>query len=273
MKPHDFDSYRDKYETISLERSEDGILTMTIHELGNPAGPVKYDVDYDWSHPHVEWSHCFNDIARDYDNEVVIITNGGENFITEDRAPYAADAGMVGQEDPIPAVAWDWVQHNGKALQMNLLNIECPVIGAIRGQALVHAELATQSDIVLCSEDTVLQDLPHFESGGYAPGDGVGLHWPTVLGTNRGRYFLLTGEKLTAQQALELGVVQEVLPKDQLLARAQELARDILRRPKLIRRYTRIITTQIARQQMLDHLGYGLALEGLSVAGRPAPGT
>lgn len=271
MKPHTFDSYKDKYETIKLERTDDGILTMTIHELGNPDGPVKYDVDYDWKHPHVEWSHCFNDIARDYENEIVIITNGGDNFLTEDRAPYASNAGMVGKEDPIPPGAWDWVQHNGKALQMNLLNIECPVIGAIRGQAQVHAELATQSDIVLCSEDTILQDLPHFESGGYAPGDGVGLHWPTVLGSNRGRYFLLTGQRLTAAEALSLGVVQEVLPKDKVLQRAQELAQDILRRPKLIRRYTRILTTQIARQQMLDHLGFGLALEGLSVAGRPTP--
>jgi enoyl-CoA hydratase/carnithine racemase len=271
MKPHDFSAYKDKYETISLERTDDGILTMTIHELDNPAGPVKYDVDYDWKHPHVEWSHCFNDIARDYENEVVIITNAGDDFITEDRAPYASDAGMVGKEEPIPATAWDWVQHNGKALQMNLLNIEVPVIGAIRGQATVHAELATQSDIVICSEDTVLQDLPHFESGGYAPGDGVGLHWPAVLGPNRGRYFLLTGQRLDAQQALELGVVQEVLPKDRVLERAGELARDIMRRPKLIRRYTRIATTQIAKKQMLDHLGFGMALEGLSVAGRPVP--
>ena len=268
MKPHDFDSYKDKYETISLERTDDGVLTMTMHDLHNPGGAIKYDVAYDWKHPHVEWSHCFNDIARDYDNEVVIITNGGVDYLTAERAPYEHDAGMVGKEDPIAPRDWDWTQHNGKALQMNLLSIECPVIGAIRGKALVHAELVTQSDIVLCTEDTVLQDLPHFESGGYTPGDGVGLHWPTVLGANRGRYFLLTGQQLSAQEARELGVVQEVLTGDQLLPRAHALAKDILRRPKLVRRYTRIITTQMAKQQMLDHLGYGMALEGLGVAAR-----
>jgi enoyl-CoA hydratase/carnithine racemase len=44
------------------------------------------------------------------------------------------------------------------------------------------------------------------------PGDGMHIVYPLLLGMNRGRYFLLTGQTLDAQKALELGLVAEVLP-------------------------------------------------------------
>jgi enoyl-CoA hydratase/carnithine racemase len=52
------------------------------------------------------------------------------------------------------------------------------------------------------------------------PGDGMHIVYPLLLGMNRGRYFLLTGQTLNAQKALELGLVAEVLPPDKLLGRA-----------------------------------------------------
>lgn len=99
---------------------------------------------------------------------------------------------------------------------------------------------------------------------GIVPGDGAHIVWPHVLGPNRGRYFLVTGQELNARTALEYGVVNEVLPADKLLGRAQELARYIAGTPTLTRRYTRLALTQRLKQLMQEGLGYGLAFEALA---------
>ena len=87
---------------------------------------------------------------------------------------------------------------------------------------------------------------------------------PLLMGFNRGRYFLFTGQKVDAEEAKAMGLVNEVLPRDKLLDRARELARQILQQPKLVRRYTRIALTEELRGRMHGLLAYGLALEGMA---------
>ena len=89
--------------------------------------------------------------------------------------------------------------------------------------------------------------------------------FPLLMGYNRGRYFLLTGHKISAQEAKELGLVNEILPPDRLLPRAWEHAQNIMRMPELNRRYTRLLITEVLRRQMNELLPYGLALEGLAL--------
>jgi enoyl-CoA hydratase/carnithine racemase len=59
--------------------------------------------------------------------------------------------------------------------------------------------------------------------------------------------------------------VAEVLPKDQVLPRAWQLAEELTRRPTLLLRYTRLMFTEYLRKRMQDLLGYGLAMEGLAL--------
>jgi enoyl-CoA hydratase/carnithine racemase len=272
MKPHTLDCYQDKYESITLERDDDGVLLIRLHSPDDASAPLVYgDRPYGWGHPHVEWSHCFNDVARDYDNEVVIITGTGDSFIGK-HAAIEPDGESVGKTPPVDPRAWDVTFTNGKFVEMNLLNISVPVIAAVNGPAYTHAELAVLADIVLASETADFQDHPHFKGGVYVPGDSVALVWPMLLGENRGREFLLTGRKISAAEAKDIGFVSEVLPPDQLLARAYEHAREILKRPKLVRRYTRVLMVQRLQRLMHEHIGYGLALEGLGAAGRDYPG-
>ncbi len=119
-------------------------------------------------------------------------------------------------------------------------------------------------DIVLASDTAAFQDSAHFV-GGLVPGDGVHVVFPLVMGYNRGRYFLLTGQKVFAEEAKQVGLVSEVLPREQLLPRAWEHARNIMKLPEMNRRYARILITEVMRRQMHELLPYGLALEGLAL--------
>ena len=157
---------------------------------------------------------------------------------------------------------WDRTYWEGKHLLMNLLDIEVPMIAAVNGPALRHSELPLLCDIVLASNEAAFQDSGHFVNG-LIPGDGMHVIYPMLLGLNRGRYFLLTGQTIEAQEALTLGLVNEVMPREDLLPRAWTLAEQLAQESDLVRRYTRVLMTQYIKRMMHEILGYGLALEGL----------
>jgi enoyl-CoA hydratase/carnithine racemase len=240
-----FDVYRSAYQHVRMERS-DGILEIAFHTNG---GPLVWGAG-----PHRELGHCFGDIANDPENRVVIITGTGDRFIAN------LDNSWVG---PMTPAKWDEILTDGRRLLANLLAIEVPVVGAINGPARVHAELAVLSDIVIASSTSDFQDSPHFRYG-TVPGDGVHVIWPLLLGMNRGRHFLLTGRRLTADEALALGVVSEVVEPGELRDRARTIALDLARQPDTTLRYTRTALVQTLRQLMMSSVGHGLALEGLA---------
>jgi enoyl-CoA hydratase/carnithine racemase len=158
---------------------------------------------------------------------------------------------------------WDTIYFNGKRLLGRLLDIEVPVIAAINGRARIHSELAVLSDITIAADTTVFQDAPHFRAG-TVPGDGVHIVWETLIGFNRARYFLLTGQRISAAEALAMGVVNEVVPHAEVLDRAWQIARELARQADTTLRYTRVAMIQPLKRLILDNVGYGLALEGLN---------
>jgi enoyl-CoA hydratase/carnithine racemase len=145
----------------------------------------------------------------------------------------------------------------------NLLDIEVPMIAAVNGPVEVHSELAVLCDIVLCTHDTYFADAAHFPHG-LVPGDSMQVIWPLLLGPNRGRSFLLTGERLAAPDARSLGVVADVLDRAALLSRAYELAADLAARNPVLLRNTRHALVRPLRRAMAEDLHTGLALEALA---------
>jgi enoyl-CoA hydratase/carnithine racemase len=245
-----FADYCEKFRTIRMRR-EDGILEVTVHTDG---GPLR------WGRlPHGELEQAFLDIGRDRDNKVVILTGTGDEF--SGPAP-TVEANMASHRQS--PEEWGELGWESKNLLLNMLAIDAPMIAAINGPALRHAELPVMCDIVLAADTAVFQDSAHF-TGGLVPGDGMHVVFPLVMGYNRGRYFLLTGQKITAHEAKDMGVVNEVLSREALLPRAWEHARNIMKLPELNRRYTRTLLTEVLRRQMNELLPYGLALEGLAL--------
>lgn len=244
------EEYAGIYKNIKMRR-EDGILEVTVH---TDDGPLR------WGRlPHAELEEAFLKIGRDRDNKVIILTGTGDEFSGPRADPDANRKYHKMTPDEWGELGWE-----SKGLLTNLLAIDVPMISAVNGPAVRHAELPVMCDIVLASETATFQDSAHYV-GGLVPGDGVHVVFPMVMGLNRGRYFLLTGQVLGANEAKEIGVVNEVLPKEAVLPRAWELARKLLEQPELNRRYARIMLTEHLRRQINELLPYGLALEGLGI--------
>lgn len=101
-----------------------------------------------------------------------------------------------------------------------------PVIGAINGAAYTGGfELALNCDWLLASERARFADT-HAKFG-FTPGWGLTVLLPQAIGARRARQLMLSGEVLDAQRALDWGLVNEVLPHNELMPRAIELAAQI----------------------------------------------
>lgn len=242
--------YQNKYQGINFAR-EDGILEMTLHTRG---GPAKWGASLDCL--HAELGDAFLDVSRDPENKIVILTGTGDSFIDGFDPAF-------NHHEPSLAEMWPRIYEEGVGLLQNLLAIPVPMIAAVNGPALIHAELAVLCDIVLAASHAEFADLAHVP-GGAVPGDGVHTVWPMLLGPNRGRYFLLTGERIGAEEARQLGVVGEVLAPDELMPRARALATQLAALPVPTLRHTRTLLVRELRRRMLDELHSGLAHEALA---------
>jgi enoyl-CoA hydratase/carnithine racemase len=247
--------WKDSYEHYKFELSPEGILLMQCHTGDGP-------LQWFWE-SHDSMADAFADIAGDRDEiKCVVHTGTGDSYnalwgkpVTESGAPvYNAYADAAGVE------IMDEKSWFGRMIIENLLAINVPVVAAVNGPCTMHSEVPLLMDIVLASEDTYFQDLSHFPRG-MVPGDGQHVVWDALVGPSRSRYLLFTGYKLTAQEAKEWGVVHEVLPRDQLLDRAWEIARQISMRPPIVNRNTKYVLTQSLRRAFLDELHHGLQAE------------
>lgn len=241
-----FEQYRDKYRHIRLSR-EDGILEMTMHSAG---GPWKMS-----GLAHAELADAFYNIGADHENRILIITGTGESF---------CDNWERGSFDKSTPEGHAKIHYEGRRILQNLLDVEAIVISAVNGPSIVHS-FPMVADILLASDTAVFADN-HFAKGGVPPGDGANAIWQHLLGPMRGKFHLLMGKPLTAQEALAYGVAAEVLKPDALMPRAREIARELNRRPATTLRYSRQILNAQFRQLMLAELPGSYAIQKLHQA-------
>ena len=222
--------------------------------------------EFEWSFDnHHELGFSWRDVGADVENKVIILTGSADAFL---RREYLSvdKVDREGMDDPAKrAVEWIDAHSHGKRLEFDLLEIEQPMIAALNGPCTIHAEIPLLCDIVLAAEHTVIGDHVHFNFG-LVPGDGVQALYPLLMGLNRARYFMLTGQELSAQECLDLGLVYEVLPQDQVLDRASELARFILTHKPMVVRLFRPALLQQVKRLFLDSVSHGLMLEGMAYA-------
>jgi enoyl-CoA hydratase len=105
-----------------------------------------------------------------------------------------------------------------------------PVIAAVNGPAVgLGCSLALLSDLVLMAEGSYLAD-PHVQVGLVA-GDGGAMVLPLIVGLARAKELLFLGERVSATEAVRLGLANRVVPGDKLLDEAMDLARRLAALP------------------------------------------
>ena len=246
-----FEDYREKYATYFKLERQNGILQVQMHTAG---GPVLYGLPI-----HNAWSQLWLDIGNDPDNEVLIFSGTGDKWIAGFDPDFAAQS-----LHEMPADAfYDQIYSDAtKLLEAFIFNIDIPTIACINGPGL-HTEFALLCDITLCAEHAELFD-PHFKFN-LVPGDGQGLTFQELMGLKRAAYFLYTSDKIDAQMAKEMGLVNEVLPLDRLLPRAREIAEKIMQKPRAIRRLTSAVLRRQWKRRLVQDLGFHIAHELLGM--------
>ena len=248
-----FDDYVNKYTEIKLER-RNGILQMTLHTKGEPVrwGPTI----------QAELVDAFTQIGADRGNRIIILTGAGNEFSGPRAEPGYSFYREVSHH--ITANLLDTIHWNAHRLMTRMLDIEVPMIGVVNGPAMRHSEIPLMCDIVIASDDATFEDTAHFKLASQTPGDGIGIVYTMLLGLNRARYFMLTGQVIGAKEAKELGLVAEVMSREQLLPRAWELAGQLAEKNDLLLRYTRVTLIQPLKKWIEQEVMYHLALESLA---------
>jgi enoyl-CoA hydratase/carnithine racemase len=248
----ELDHYRAKFaDYFKLER-HDGILEVTMHTAG---GPIMYGQAV-----HNAWSQLWMALGNDPQNEVLILTGAEDKWIGGLDSAYSSSEDIVGSFMTLPPdLFYDRLYSDSiKLLESFIFNIDIPTISCINGPGF-HTEFALLCDITLCAEHAELWDQ-HF-LGNVVPGDGQGLTFQELMGVKRAAYYLYTGDRITAQDAKQMGLVNDVLPLERLVPRAREIAQQIMKKPRSVRRLTSAVLRRQWKRRLVQDLGFHAAHE------------
>jgi enoyl-CoA hydratase/carnithine racemase len=206
-------------EPLVLYKKENGIGTITINR------PEKMNAISD--EMQVLLTDLAADVTLDDEVRVVILTGtgrafcGGTDVSVFSRTPEERDTARPAPaprqlpESPLPG--WRWTR------------VPKPVIAAVNGPAVgMGAEWVVQCDFRLASENARFGWV--FAQRGLVPDTGAGPYLlPLIVGMEKALELMYSGEIIDAQTALKIGLVSKVVPQDQLIPAARELAQKLMR--------------------------------------------
>jgi len=202
----------ESFTALRLERIGP-VLRVTID---NPASELN-TVD---ERLHHELTALFAALRDERDARAVVLTGRGRAFSAGGDFDWFPELRDVERLDAL--------RHDARQLITDLLDVELPIVAAVNGPAIgLGASIALLCDVILMADDATLAD-PHVRVGIVA-GDGGAVIWPLAVGPARAKQYLLTGDPLTAHEAERIGLVNRVVPREQLLEEALRLAQSILK--------------------------------------------
>jgi enoyl-CoA hydratase len=235
---------------LRAELDGDGVLWVTLDrpDRRNAISPEMHD----------ELAPLFRRIAEDREAKVVVLTGAGEKAFCVGADFGGMDDNLGHYEDGFPELML-----GSAALVRAQLAVPQPIVSAINGDAIgLGATLALFCDIPLLAAEARIAD-PHVNAGLVA-GDGGAILWPLLMGLNRGKEFLLTGEMIGAEEALRLGIVNHVHPRAELLERAGEVARRLAAGPQVAIQFNK----RLANADLVDRVNRlidaSLAMEAIT---------
>ncbi|MBK5223621.1 MAG: crotonase/enoyl-CoA hydratase family protein [Acidimicrobiia bacterium] len=218
------------WETIELRRV-DGVLVVTLARADRlNAFTVRMAA---------ELEAAFRDASDDDDVRAVVVTGAGRAFcagmdldsdgnvfgLDETMSPMVAD--MVERIDD-PDIARG-VRDTGGRVTLAIFDCKKPVIAAVNGAAVgIGATMTLAMDARIASEDARIGFV--FGKIGITPEACSTWFLPRLVGIERALDLTYTGDIISAQEAMEIGLVREVVPADELLDRALALARRFVER-------------------------------------------
>lgn len=242
----------DRYGFQTIATELDGrILTVTLNrpDRMNALDRVMHD----------ELGELYARIERDDDVDVVVLTGAGKAFcVGADFSQMEENLARGGYEDGHPDLLTGSVR-----MARSILAVRQPMIAAVNGHAIgLGATLALFCDVVYMAQGARIGD-PHVKAGIVA-GDGGPVLWPMLVGMNRAKEYLMTGDLLDAEEAERIGLVNHVVPGEKLLDAATAMARKLAAGAQIAIRFNKRLVNKELEDRVNRIYDLALALEGLT---------